>query len=169
MKRWGIALLGNNIKGQAPHHICTGEICDNCKKIIDDGGCFIIEVEDGSDQKNPYRTGRYCAIKKDMFTKEERLFIWKKVYEMIDRLEDGEYICVALRNVVFMYFKTHKNIYEFRSDEMVRIYFPELEEKISMATEPEETRTFYGWFGCISPETKEVRLNIVKDIIKELE
>lgn len=123
----GIALLGNNIKGQAPHHICTGEICDNCKKIIDDGGCFIIEVE------------------------------------------DGEYICVALRNVVFMYFKTHKNIYEFRSDEMVRIYFPELEEKISMATEPEETRTFYGWFGCLSPETKEVRLNIVKDIIKELE
>lgn len=95
--------------------------------------------------------------------------IWKKVYEMIDRLEDGEYICVALRNVVFMYFKTHKNIYEFRSDEMVRIYFPELEEKISMATEPEETRTFYGWFGCLSPETKEVRLNIVKDIIKELE
>lgn len=61
----GIALLGNNIKGQAPHHICTGEICDNCKKIIDDGGCFIIEVEDGSDQKNPYRTGRYCAIKLD--------------------------------------------------------------------------------------------------------
>lgn len=61
---------------------------------------------------------------------------------MIDRQEDGEYICVALRNVVL---------------------------KISMATEPEETRTFYGWFGCISPETKEVRLNIVKDIIKELE
>lgn len=83
-----------------------------------------------------------------MFTKEERLFIWKKVYEMIDRQEDGEYICVALRNVVFMYFKKHKNIYEFRSDEMVRIY---------------------GWFGSISPETKEVRLNIVKDIIKELE
>lgn len=65
----GIALLGNNIKGQAPHHICTGEICDNCKKIIDDGGCFIIEVEDGSDQKNPYRTGRYCAIKKEVAKK----------------------------------------------------------------------------------------------------
>lgn len=104
-----------------------------------------------------------------MFTKEERLFIWKKVYGMIDRLEDGEYICVALRNVVFMYFKTHKNIYEFRSDEMVRIYFPELEEKKSMATEPEEEWRIYGWFGSISPETKEVRLNIVKDIIKELE
>ena len=24
---------------------------------------------------------------------------------MIDRSEDGEYICVALRNIVFMYFK----------------------------------------------------------------
>lgn len=47
-----------------------------------------------------------------MFTKEERLFIRKKVYEMIDRQEDGGYICVALRNVVFMYFKKHKNIYE---------------------------------------------------------
>lgn len=169
------------------------------QKIIDDGGCFIIEVEDGSDQKNPYRTGRYCAIKKEaakkLFGQEHSIvymeksaysqiipqnkerYVYKrraiihmeKVYEMIDRLEDGEYICVALRNVVFMYFKTHKNIYEFRSDETVRIYFPELEEKISMATEPEETRTFYGWFGCISPETKEVRLNIVKDIIKELE
>lgn len=34
----GIALLGNGIKGQAPHHICTGEVCDNCKKIIDEGG-----------------------------------------------------------------------------------------------------------------------------------
>ena len=29
----GIALLGNNIKGQAPHHICTGGVCDDCKKI----------------------------------------------------------------------------------------------------------------------------------------
>lgn len=27
-----------------------------------------------------------------MFTKEERLFIWKKVYEEIERLEDGNYI-----------------------------------------------------------------------------
>ena len=35
-----------------------------------------------------------------MFTKEERLFIWKKVYEEIERLEDGNYICVMLRNEV---------------------------------------------------------------------
>lgn len=52
---------------------------------------------------------------------------------------------------------------------MVRIYFPELRARRSMATEPEEIWRIYGWFGCISPETKEVRLNIVKDIIKELE
>lgn len=107
-----------------------------------------------------------------MFTKEERLFIWKKVYEEIERLEDGNYICVMLRNIVFKFFSTPKKIESFYGlylDKMVKTYFPELEEKISMATEPEETRTFYGWFGCLSPETKEVRLNIVKDIIKELE
>ena len=78
----GIALLGNNIKGQAPHHICTGEICDNCKKIIDDGGCFIIEVEDGSDQKNPYRTERYCAIKNskslDDAIKNKERYVYKR-------------------------------------------------------------------------------------------
>lgn len=39
-----------------------------------------------------------------MFTKEERLFIWKKVYENIERLEDGNYICVMLRNIVFKFF-----------------------------------------------------------------
>lgn len=84
----------------------------------------------------------------------------------------GNYICVMLRNIVFKFFSTPKKIESFYGlylDKMVKTYFPELEEKISMATEPEETRTFYGWFGCISPETKEVRLNIVKDIIKELE
>lgn len=67
----GIALLGNNIKGQAPHHICTG-----------------IEVEDGSDQKNPYRTGRYCAIKKEaakkMFGQEHNIvYMEKSAYSLI--------------------------------------------------------------------------------------
>jgi hypothetical protein len=84
----GIALLGNGIKGQAPHHICTGGVCDNCKKIIDEGGCFIIEVEDGSDQKNPYRTGRYCAIKKEaakkMFGQEHNIvYMEESAYNLI--------------------------------------------------------------------------------------
>lgn len=96
-----------------------------------------------------------------MFTKEERLFIWKKVYEEIERLEDGNYICVMLKKI--------ESIYGLYLDKLVKTYFQELEEKKSMATEPEEKWRIYGWFGCISPETKEVRLNIVKDIIKELE
>lgn len=107
-----------------------------------------------------------------MFTKEERLFIWKNVYEEIERSENGDYICVMLRNIVFKFFRTSKkieSIYGLYLDKLVKIYFPELEEKKSMATEPEEEWGTYGWFGCISPETKEVRLNIVKDIIKELE
>lgn len=36
-----------------------------------------------------------------MFTKEERLFIWKKVYEEIERSENGDYICIMLRSIVF--------------------------------------------------------------------
>lgn len=107
-----------------------------------------------------------------MFTKEERLFIWKKVYEEIEGSENGDYICVMLRSIVFKYFRTSKkidSIYGLYLDKLVKTYFPELEEKRSMATEPEEEWRKYGWFGCISPETKEVRLNIVKDIIKELE
>lgn len=47
--------------------------------------------------------------------------------------------------------------------------FTKEERLFIMATEPEEEWRIYGWFGCISPETKEVRLNIVKNIIKELE
>lgn len=40
-----------------------------------------------------------------MFTKEERLFIWKKVYEMIDRLEDGEYsLCISKHIKISMSF-----------------------------------------------------------------
>lgn len=107
-----------------------------------------------------------------MFTKEERLFIWKKVYENIERLEDGNYICVMLRNIVFKFFSTSKKIesfYRMPLYELVRTYFPEFEKKKSMATEPKGKWGMNGWFGCISPETKEVRLNIVKDIIKELE
>lgn len=51
-----------------------------------------------------------------MFTKEERLFIWKKVYEIIDRLEDGEYICVALRNVVLMLVIIHHFTSKMKND-----------------------------------------------------
>ena len=42
-----------------------------------------------------------------MFTKEERLFIWKKVYEMIDRLEDGEiHMCCVKKCSVYVFQNT---------------------------------------------------------------
>lgn len=44
-----------------------------------------------------------------MFTKEERLFIWKEAYREIEELRTGEYICVALKHAVFKFFVTPKN------------------------------------------------------------
>lgn len=41
-----------------------------------------------------------------MFTKEERLFIWEKVYEMIDRLEDGG---------IYMYCVKKCSVYVFQN------------------------------------------------------
>lgn len=44
----------------------TGEICDECKNVIDNGGTFFIEVRDGESGNNPYRTGRLVAIKTEV-------------------------------------------------------------------------------------------------------
>lgn len=71
-----------------------------------------------------------------MFTKEERLFIWKEAYREIEELRTGEYICVALKHAVFKFFVTPKNsgtFYGMPLYELVRTYFPELEKKKSMA------------------------------------
>ena len=63
-KHHSIALFGR-LKGdvQAPMEIEDGSICDDCQKVIDDGGVFIIEVE--KQKENPYRTGRLIVIKKE--------------------------------------------------------------------------------------------------------
>lgn len=63
-KHHSIALFGR-LKDdvQAPIEIEDGSICDDCQKVIDDGGVFIIEVE--KQEKNPYRTGRLVAVKKE--------------------------------------------------------------------------------------------------------
>lgn len=63
-KETGIALLGK-LKGdaEAPRDIYDG-LCDECQKVVDDGNKFVIEIKDGeTDTKNPYRTGRYVAVK----------------------------------------------------------------------------------------------------------
>ena len=63
-KETGVALFGR-LKGdaEAPRKVAMG-LCDDCKKVIDGGGIMIIEVQDGSDQENPYRTGRVVGCSK---------------------------------------------------------------------------------------------------------
>ena len=64
-----IALLGNKYKGQAPMKmVIDGEPCEECKKMMK-VGILLISVKDGSDKKNPYRTGIKVAIKEEAFEK----------------------------------------------------------------------------------------------------
>ena len=43
--------------------VCSGSLCPECKKMVDYGGVFFIEVKDGSNGlENPYRTGRVICI-----------------------------------------------------------------------------------------------------------
>lgn len=68
-KDMGVVLFGTSYKdakgktAEAPHRICLGHVCDECKGVIERGGKFFIEVKDGSDHRNPYRTGRVVALK----------------------------------------------------------------------------------------------------------
>lgn len=62
-----IALMGR-LKGdaKAPMECITGDICNDCKKVIDEGGSFVVEARE---DRTP--TGRYvrfgsCPFKKYM-------------------------------------------------------------------------------------------------------
>lgn len=55
----------NGKTAEAPRQVCLGHVCDDCKGIIKQGGKFFIEVKDGSDHENPYRTGRVVALKEE--------------------------------------------------------------------------------------------------------
>ncbi len=74
-KDTSIALFGKlKDDAEAPKEI-HNDICDECQKIIDNGGKFIIEVKDNTSHENPYRTGRLVAVStqfaerfKDYFT-----------------------------------------------------------------------------------------------------
>lgn len=76
-KDMGLVLFGASYKDangktiEAPSAVCLGHLCDDCKKVIDQGGVFIIEVRDGESGKNPYRTGRLVGIKREA---AERMF-----------------------------------------------------------------------------------------------
>ena len=66
-KEYGIAMLGKlKDDAKAPKDIMDG-FCDDCKKVIDQGGVMIVEVKDGEGEKNPknpYRTGRIVGCSK---------------------------------------------------------------------------------------------------------
>ena len=66
-KEYGIGLAGR-LKGdaEAPKDVMYG-FCDDCQKVIDQGGVMIVEVADGEGEKNPknpYRTGRIVGCSK---------------------------------------------------------------------------------------------------------
>lgn len=68
-KEMGVVMFGASYKdengkpAEAPHKVCMGGICDDCKNVIDNGGIFFIEVRDGESGNSPYRTGRIIAVK----------------------------------------------------------------------------------------------------------
>ena len=66
-KEYGIGLVGR-LKGdvEAPKDVLYG-FCNDCQKVIDQGGVMIVEVADGEGEKNPknpYRTGRIVGCSK---------------------------------------------------------------------------------------------------------
>ena len=66
-KDYGLGMFGR-LKGdeEAPKDIMHG-FCEDCSKVIDQGGVMIVEVADGEGEKNPknpYRTGRIVGCSK---------------------------------------------------------------------------------------------------------
>lgn len=66
-----IVLLGNRIKGQAPHRTAFQDsVCDLCKEHMRIG-VILIEAKDGQSGPNPIRTGRQWVVKEEAI---ERMF-----------------------------------------------------------------------------------------------
>ena len=64
-KETGLSLLGKlKDDKEAPKDVTNPhELCDDCKKQINAGNKFILEVKDNTDEYNPERTGRLICIK----------------------------------------------------------------------------------------------------------
>lgn len=92
-KETGIVIFGTSYKDEkgktarAPMRTCTGGLCDDCKKIIDEGGIFFIAVKDEESGKNPYRTGQICALKEEAV---QRMFP-DFPYQKINYIEETAY------------------------------------------------------------------------------
>lgn len=77
---FGTAYKDENGKtAEAPKKVCTGQLCDNCQKVIDEGGIFFIAVKDGESGKNPYRTGQVAALKEEAVQKMFPDFSYQKI------------------------------------------------------------------------------------------
>lgn len=66
-KEYGIGLAGRlKDDAEAPKDVMYG-FCNDCQKVVDQGGVMIVEVADGEGEKNPknpYRTGRIVGCSK---------------------------------------------------------------------------------------------------------
>lgn len=84
-KETNLVLFGTSYKdengktAEAPRTVCTGELCEDCQKVIDEGGIFFIAVKDGERGNNPYRTGQIGAIKEEAVQKMFPDFPYKKI------------------------------------------------------------------------------------------
>ena len=84
-KESNVVLFGTSYKdengktAEAPRKVCTGQLCDDCQKVIDDGGIFFIAVKDGESGNNPYRTGQIGALKEEAVQRMFPDFPYKKI------------------------------------------------------------------------------------------
>lgn len=84
-KETNLVLFGTSYKdengktAEAPRNVCTGQLCDDCQKIIDEAGIFFIAVKDGECGNNPYRTGQIGALKKEAVQRMFPDFPYKKI------------------------------------------------------------------------------------------
>ena len=73
-KDTGVAILGKlKDDAEAPKELYN-DLCDECKKIIDDGGSFILEVKNGTSHDNPKRTGRLIGVSKQYVERMKEFF-----------------------------------------------------------------------------------------------
>ena len=92
-KETSLVLFGASYKDEngktakAPMRTCTGQLCDDCQKVIDDGGIFFIAVKDGESGNNPWRTGQIAALKEEAV---QRMFP-DFPYNKINYIEESAY------------------------------------------------------------------------------
>ena len=84
-KETNLVLFGASYKDEngktakAPRTVCTGELCEDCQKVIDEGGIFFIAVKDGERGNNSYRIGQIGALKEEAVQRMFPDFPYKKI------------------------------------------------------------------------------------------